>query len=1053
MPAHLYVAPAGSGKTHFVLQMVRDSARDLLATPIVCVPSTLQAGSCRRRLAQAGGAIGVRVLTFHELYLACLDEQGAAYGLLRDQEQYRMLSVVVRLLPLQHYASLVDKPGFVRSLQGLIGELKAGRIDPEVLIPAVETIGNEPRLRELAEIYRAYQERLQDVAAADRAGIGWLAAEGLEANSSICRWPLVVIDGFDNLTQIQIDLLKALAPRVRELIITLTGDVDGPARSLVHQRMLATRRRLESELGILAERIPTSSAPHSATLAHLRDGLYEASVGQGQGTDAVSLIEAPDRAGEVREALRWLKARVLEDHAAVSELALLARRLAPYRGCLPQIAREFSVPIRIVGGLPLATNPAIAALLDLIRLLLPEGDGGEGPSLTRRLVVEAWRSPYFDWDSLGISDSDADRLDIAARWGRVIGGYSQWEETLDRLSALSAAEERDEERDTPGNLPRGELAVQIGDKFRGFVQRLMPSRTRATYRDHVSWLESLIGDDPHAQGETTEPADDPMSLRMVECAREGEDGGAELDLVALRCLKEVLRGFVWAEEVLRGGHDITFSQFGRELFGAVEATLYELPSHPERPGILVADVTQARGVPFRAVAVVGNAEGEFPAIQNEDPFLRDDDRIILRENHGLALELSTASAEPGYFYETITRPWEKLLLTRPRLAENGVLWQPSPFWQEVRRLVNTEPRPLSSDSVPPIGAVASAAEMMTSLAAHNLLDAAQASLEPYDKPRIDRLRRSARTFATRFGRLRDSVCDGDLSILATHFEAQYGSAHVWSPTRLETYRACPFFFFVGRVLNLEPREEPAEGLDPRQLGSIYHHILEALFKSPLVTDTTDLDGLRAALPVVSEVVLDRAPAEEGFRETAWWRETRQEIVANLERSLEALAEVSEGYRPVAFEAMFGGDAPLTLADGQDRLHLHGFIDRVDRSPDGLRVIDYKTAGPWMYRANTLRDGKKLQIALYALAARDALHLGEPIDGFYWHVRHAEPSGLRLSTYDGGPEGAFGVALGWAWRTVREVRAGHFQPHPPIGGCPRYCPAASFCWQYSSGYGG
>ncbi len=71
--------------------------------------------------------------------------------------------------------------------------------------------------------------------------------------------------------------------------------------------------------------------------------------------------------------------------------------------------------------------------------------------------------------------------------------------------------------------------------------------------------------------------------------------------------------------------------------------------------------------------------------------------------------------------------------------------------------------------------------------------------------------------------------DGDLSPLADVLEETYGPQHVWSASRLESYRSCPFQFFVSRMLHLEPRVEPAEGLDAAQLGNIYHHLFEQLY--------------------------------------------------------------------------------------------------------------------------------------------------------------------------------------------------------------------------------
>jgi RecB family exonuclease len=185
-------------------------------------------------------------------------------------------------------------------------------------------------------------------------------------------------------------------------------------------------------------------------------------------------------------------------------------------------------------------------------------------------------------------------------------------------------------------------------------------------------------------------------------------------------------------------------------------------------------------------------------------------------------------------------------------------------------------------------------------------------------------------------------------------------------------------------------------------------------------------------------------------------QTRAEILENVRSSLEALVALPGGFVPYQHEAVFGlwGRPPLVVREGQDAFRLRGFIDRVDRAPDGrVRVIDYKTAGPWAYTKKAVTEGKLLQLPLYALAARDALELGEPVEGFYWHVRQAQPSSFQMSKFDGGPDGAIEVAVEKAWEAVRGVRDGHFVPQPPDAGCPSYCPAAGFCWRYRPGYGG
>ena len=180
MSVQLYLAPAAAGKTAYVLDLIRDASQHLQSTPRVVVPTHLQVRACRRRLAENGGAIGVRVLTFARLYTECLSAAGEVYTELSDPVQYRLIRAIVDDLPLIHYAPLTDRPGFIQVLEGLIGELKAARIWPDTFTQAVAALGDEPRLRELALVYAAYQERLQAQGWADRAGMGWLAVEALE---------------------------------------------------------------------------------------------------------------------------------------------------------------------------------------------------------------------------------------------------------------------------------------------------------------------------------------------------------------------------------------------------------------------------------------------------------------------------------------------------------------------------------------------------------------------------------------------------------------------------------------------------------------------------------------------------------------------------------------------------------------------------------------------------------------------------------------------------------------------------------------------------------
>ncbi|MFW6096480.1 MAG: PD-(D/E)XK nuclease family protein [Chloroflexota bacterium] len=1074
MTVTLYLAPAGSGKSSFAIEQVRRATRGLQACPRVCVANHQQLVAWERRLSQPPGCIGAHILTFDDLHVACLAATGVRYTRIGDVVQYRLLRAVAAELPLEHYKAVRGFPGFVQECRRVINEMKSAQIAPERFLRAVRDLGDPPRLRELGLIYERYQQHLQENDLVDNRGLGWLALEALaiQETPTLREWDLLVLDGFASFTQTQLSLLAQLQDRIPHIVITLTGEHNSDSPRTAHRHFMRVRRLLEEKLDLsvktsdFSEKSDVSTSVATSPLRHLEKNLFRPSPDPAPTTEEICLATVPDHAAEVRLALRWLKERIVVDGIPPQRTALAARDLTPYRPYILQISEEFGLPVYLVDGPSLQKNPCIAALLSLLRLLLPdEGSSPAGaPALQRRAFLAALRSPYFDWQALTTSDStsgiapldaaDVERLDLVARWGNVIAGYGQWTETLQRLAQMTQPDFADEGIDDetgapPATLPRGTDAADLHIKLQFCLQRMLPPQGSHSVSYFVRWLEDFIG--PPPQEKEQDPAS--PSLNMLSCLLKSDPILKSRDLVALRTFKEVLRGLVWAEQAGLFRESLDYTQFYDEVAGAVEAASYLPGSHDERGAILVSNVIQGRGVPCRALAVMGLSEGLFPATLAEDPFLTEVDRTTLRAEHDLPLEPAIQSFEQEYFYETVARPWGRLLLTRPSQAESGATWEPSPFWTEIQRLTGVGDS-AEDESVHNIwtGAPPPAchAELLMQFAIHgagphekNQRDHVnQRAIPPL--PNWTQIESAANVFRVRYGAMQ-SEFDGWLHEDNTRLSRRFGPQYTWSASRLENYLSCPFHYFLAHVLGIEAPEEPAEGLDARQLGNIYHRLFEQTYQRLPLADRSDLERLRESLHEVAPHVLGSAPQREGFRETAWWRQTQQEILANVEKSLEELAQLDDRFVPTYLERIFGRSNPLHLQRSGDRLTLRGIVDRVDVDAQGnVRLIDYKTAGPYGYNRPAHRDGKRLQLPLYALAVEEALQLGAVVDGFYWHVRHAEASRFTLRE---DARAAMETAVEHAWSAVDGARQGQFAPEPPDGGCPSYCPGAAFCWRY------
>jgi ATP-dependent helicase/nuclease subunit B len=1055
MACQLLLAPAGHGKTAHCIARIRQAKSEDPLTPVwVILPNQPQVIAFRRRLAETGGAMAVQFGTFYTFYAEILARAGQPAPRLPDPVQHRLLLALIRRLyrqgHLAHYAPLRDKPGFIVALRNLIQELKRAQVWPEDFSRAVE--GTGPRLEELATIYAAYQRWLIDTDWADAEGQGWLSELALEKNPSLGHdLRLLVVDGFDEFNPTQLAVLKHLANRAADTIVTLTGDVDESKSRprTAYRRFARAYQPLTDKLNLIPCPQPPATSNPQPVLHHLQSTLFEPSQEKVPTDGAVAFLEATNRGEEVRAALRWIKARLVRDHMLPHQVAVLARDVAPYRPFLEEAAVEFGVPLHLTSGLKLDSNPAVAALISL--LALPVSDW------PRRQVLEAWRSPYFDWSAQGIGPGDVDRLDAVSRSGLVIAGLDQWHEALGLLVSKTGGREAlaEDEEEPLAELPSGEEMEALRRKFDAFVSRLAPP-AEGSFHDYVAFVEDLVGDDPKLATRFQSPEDavGAGSLRVVERAWASDDT-AERDIAALRAFKDVLRGLVLAESVLENEQDAaaprTYAHFLEELGGAVEGTHYTAPP-PAWSCVLAASIMDARGLSFRAVALLGLSEGEFPQAEQEDTLLRESYRALLRAQ-GLPIEPRLRGEEVSLFYLAVTRAREKLLLSRPYLADDGQPWEPSPYWEQVRRLIEAPVKHVRPQDSPPIADAASTHELMGALSA-------MATPSPLPVDAAPELQDAWQQVWTGAAILRARLAgqpgphQGDLSLLSPRLAARFDALSGWSASRLESYGTCPFDFFVGYGLELEPRRPPQPGYDVRALGTMLHRILEEVYRR--AHDPADRDELLSLLPAVADEVFAAAPTEYGFRPTPLWVHQQQELERILADTLIALADLSAGYTHVRLEQAFGfdGQPPLVLIgkegkEGEEgEIRLHGFIDRVDVDAEGnLRVVDYK-AGGTPITARDLAEGRRLQLAIYALAARDALKLGPVVSSFYWHIGKAAPSSLKLEKFEGGLGTALETAVTYVRDYVAAIRAGQFIPQPPAGGCPSYCPATAFCWQYA-----
>ena len=251
-----------------------------------------------------------------------------------------------------------------------------------------------------------------------------------------------------------------------------------------------------------------------------------------------------------------------------------------------------------------------------------------------------------------------------------------------------------------------------------------------------------------------------------------------------------------------------------------------------------------------------------------------------------------------------------------------------------------------------------------------------------------------------------------------------------SHSSLSTYRECPLRYAFRYVERVPGEERPGQ----YAFGSGIHHAFEVFVRERMRARAA---GEPAPDPALLRTALDESLAGSGLPPAAI-EEARERAAPVLERFL--AMEASRDVEPVAVEIGFGVTVrPEGLADG---VRLIGYIDRVDRTPDGaIEIVDYKT-GRVREQADVDADR---QLTAYAFAAaRGALR--DPATG------EQLPAAARVGLYFAGA----GV-LAWTARdaaalaafeadlagTVERIRRREFQARPVAWRCG-WCEYGNAC---------
>jgi len=691
---------------------------------------------------------------------------------------------------------------------------------------------------------------------------------------------------------------------------------------------------------------------------------------------------------------------------------------------------------------PLVQSPTVQAMTDVLEVI--------SSNYSREAVIRLLRSPFvgfrFGEDGRSLSGSQVDHISLEAG---VLEGRDQW------MSALGALRTSIENELTSPEIPdwnRKRLEWKIGT-----IQRV--SEGLGLLFDLLSGLNTN-----GPLGEMTQRYRSALKRLEVDhrVSREGVMFG---EGSSMKTFMDVLDSL---ETGPLRGEKVDLREFIDILALALTSSTYKAEERNEN-AVQVIGLRGSVFMNYDHVFIPGMVDGEIPFLTAELALSTEEEKrrmcILSRQD--------MLRHERYYLIHALTLAREMTYLSAP-LSDSDSKLVPSSFFDRLydEGIEGFECSRFSSSTL--------CSQRMVGERISGKLPEVPGTLAPTGVDPSEVLRRINVERCHRKGEY-DTCFDAVLQDDEIGEEIRsFHEERTFSPTMLETYAECPFWYYMRYVLRIAPPPELEMEISPKDRGTLFHRIAHRFYSSRREMGKGKISGGELIQEYVRMIEIAKeelsrysftGPAWNAFRIGLMGTPTRSGLLlAFMEHEIK---NPLTGLEPSHFELSMGvplcewsdpgsieGPVSIPLSEGE-QLRLRCKIDRVDTSSKGeFFVIDYKTGG-WIPYMSEIKAGRKLQIPLYILAYAASNPGTVPIGGTYYQVKSVND--IRYGSTIG--DSFYAPLMGRAGKSggvnpefkkliegtrlhvsthLQKIGEGRFHPRICDRKCPSYCDYSRIC---------
>ena len=395
--------------------------------------------------------------------------------------------------------------------------------------------------------------------------------------------------------------------------------------------------------------------------------------------------------------------------------------------------------------------------------------------------------------------------------------------------------------------------------------------------------------------------------------------------------------------------------------GLKNSNLGKIPGAQD--GVTVGDTERSRTHKVKAIFIIGLNDGVFPTINKDEGYFNDADRNILKEQ---GIELAKGTIENLYddnfnIYKAFTTAEEKLFLSYSSSDTEGKSLRPSTLILKIKKIfINLKEK---SDILEKNNYFINEKELYENLIFNINNFNEKNNLENNKKNNLNNLFLFYKYFKE--NKNYEKILKNNLEyikylkmpekIKKENIQKLYGNKLNTSVSKLETFKSCPYEYFLQYSLKLKEKEElKIKNLDT---GSFMHEVINSFFEE-LNKQKINVKNIeeKNIEKIINKIIDEKLQNSKNYIFVA--TEKYKLLVKRLKRIiLKALKYIIISLKSsdfeiigteVAFDEKNGKYKPIKidLEDGKT-IEIIGKIDRIDVAKDGnnkyIRIIDYKSS--------------------------------------------------------------------------------------------------------------